>query len=370
MNLVPISASVNIDNDLHTIINSDTSNVFLYVPNFDSSNQSELANWVNDSDKYGTESGYERKQIRLPAGEIIAAAKYRGFYSAGTARFDIGATYDPTDWFTVGFALENSTGSTLNFKGNGLASYVTYRDINTAEANNLQDVLAPGGKKTLDFISNRWITTYEVSGTGLYLEPEKTYALPKKMRLGFALKRPFLIAVDFEQNQTPLTIVGSPDATFSNLNFVRLGLESQLFSLPFWARMGFTFMLKPTVAGGAPATQDSINSLFKYSVLPVKLDFGSTLNLWGVEISDSFGVNALSLINLVQFDTAGIDLNKMVYFGLSVKRSVWEISYLSQFDAVSTAAAYNNKSVGASGSKKFEVSDVKMVQTLGVTYRF
>lgn len=147
-------------------------------------------------------------------------------------------------------------------------------------------------------------------------------------------------------------------------------MESQLFSLPFWGRFGITFALKPTITGSDKKTQDNIDKAFKYGVIPVKLDFGSTLNLWGYEIGDALGINVLPIINLLQVDTNNIDLSKMVYYSLSFKKNVWEVGYLMQLDPLSTAAAIKNKPADASGDKNFEASDLKFVQTLGVTYRF
>lgn len=373
INMIPISASANIDNDVRAVINADTQNVFFYTPNFDKNSESELANWINDPDKYGSPEGYLRKQIVLPAREILANAKYRGFYSASTARLDLGAMYDLTDWLTLGFSMENIGGASLNFKGNGIASYINHRDINTAEAGSLEDIVSPGGKNTIDFFTDTWVTTDEVGENKLYLEPEKNYTLPKKIRYGFALKRPFLIAVDYEQNLNSITIPGSVESKniiISNLSFLRIGTESELFNLPFWMRSGVTFILKPTVTGLDQEAQENLDKYFKYGVIPVKLDFGYTLNLWSYEIGESFGINLTPMLSLLQLDTTNIDLSKIVYYSFSLQKDAWQVSYLYQIDPASTGAAFKNKPAGADGKKEFNFSDIKFVQTLGVTYRF
>jgi hypothetical protein len=368
--LTPINASANFDNDLHVTVNADASDIFVYTPNFDSSNQTEVAKWINDPDQYGNAAGYVRKQIRLPSGQIVASSKYRGFYSASAARLDLGMIYDLNDWFSIGFAAENAGGASLNFKGSDLANYISYREIDTKEANSLTDLLNPGGKRTIDLITDRWVSTSEISGTRLYLEPQKTYQLPKRMRYGFALKKPFLIVVDFEQNQNTIPWPGSAEVSIANLSLLRIGLESSLFNLPFQTRFGFTFMLKPTLTGASPSLKDSIDKTFKYLVLPLRVDVGTILNLWGYEVGDSLGFNFMPLLGLVQFDPNNLDLSRMLYYSLTIGKDAWQITYNSQLDALASASSYSNKSVPAGSKKQLEYSDAKFVQTLGITYRF
>ena len=373
LNMIPVNATANIDNTVQEIIPAGTSDIFLYTPNFDPNNESDLAGWINDPDKYGTSSGYLRKQIKLPAGELVGESKYQGFYSASAARFDLGMMYDVNDWFGVALDLENISGSSLNFRGSGLASYISYRNYDTAEAGSVGDLLLPGGSQTVDLLPDRWITTFEAGSAKLFLEPEKNYSLPRRLRLGAVLRKPFLIAIDYESNQNPITIPGSVEAgnlVISNLSFIRLGFETRVFVLPWWLRFGLSLMMKPNLAGGDPTTVENINKYFKYGVLPARFDLGSTLNLWSYEVSGAFGVSALPAINLLQFDTQNADLSKTVYYTFGAKKDAWEVNYLSAVDAGSTAAAYSNKPTPAGGSKQFEFSDVKYVQTLGVTYRF
>lgn len=377
INMIPISATANIDNDFRSVINADTEDVFLYVPDFDAEDQTELANWINDPDKYGTSAGYKRKQIKLPAGEIIGTGKYRGFYAASTARFDVGAMYDLTDWLTIGFSLENASGSSLNFKGNGIASYFNYRNVNTAEAGSLTDLISPGGQTSLDLIKDTWVTTTEVGDYKLYLEPEKKYDLPKRTRYGIALKKPFLIAIDFEQNQNPIKVAFTQDnqareITISNINFMRVGVETKFLFFPLWLRGGLTLISKPSVAGLTADEQTSLDSAFSYGIFPLKLDLGSEMDTWGIISGTTFGINAQSIFSILQFDTTHIDLSKMTYYNMYVGKDAWQISYLAQFDAFASAGAYNNRE---DKSKKLEqpadyLPFLKFVQTVGVTYRF
>jgi len=367
LNMLPISAAGQIDNDVRTVVNSDTPAQSIKVPNFDPNDPVGSAGWFTDPNKYGTSAGYFAKPLTLPTGDIVADARYRGFYSGSAARLDLGMMYDVSEWFTVGFALENIGGAALTMNGSGLAGYATYRNVNTQEVTNL---LLPGDPNGWTVFQNQWTTTDEVNGTPISLERTKTFQLPKRTRLGFALKRPFLIAFDYEVNQSPFTIPASQEITVSNLSFIRIGLESQLFSLPFWMRSGTTFALKPSIASTDQKTIDDINKAFKFGVLPVKLDLGSTLKLSDWEISDALGISLMPALGVLQFDVNDVDLSKMAYYSLSVARGPWEVKYLTQVDPGATAAAYSNKPADAGGTKSFQTADLRFVQTLGVTYIF
>jgi len=375
LNMIPINASANIDNDIRTVISSDTQDIYLYTPDFDPDNETAISDWTSDPNQYASVDGYKRKQINLPAGEIFATGKYRGFYQASTARMDLGAMYDITEWCTVGLVLENIGGSSLNFRGNGIATFLNYREIDTAEAASFDDLIQPGGKDTYDLISDQWISTNEVSGRRLYLEPERTYALPKRLRFGVAFKKPFLIALDVEQNQTPIVVgYGSGnemnEVTISNINLFRIGMETQLFALPVWLRTGITLLQKPTITGLTTEAQQSVDSAFQMGFVPIKFDFGSDMDLWGTIVGNSFGFNGQSIFSMFQFDTTNLDLSKLVYLNNYVIRDAWKFNYLIAADPVSTFMAYRTKTVAAGSNREFEMSDLRFIQTLGVTYRF
>lgn len=376
LNFIPISATANIDNNIRSVISSDTEDVFLYVPNFDPSSEADLANWINDPYRYSTANGYLRRQIKLPVGEVVGIAEYQGFYSASTARFDLGATYDLTDWLTIGLVMENATGSSLDFKGSGRTAYYSYREVDTTEAEKLSDLLQPGSEKSsLDIITDRWVTSFEAGEAKLYLEPEKTYSLPKKLRFGIAIKKPILLAIDFEQNQTPIRIMAAEnnqpkEYVISNLNFLRVGLETQVLFLPWWLRGGITLTTKPDVTGLTREAQEDLDKAFKYGCLPVGFTLGSNILAWGVELGASLGLNVQTILSLAQFDVNNVDLGKILYYTIYLAKDAWNISYGAQLDPFSTAAAYNNKPTPIGGEKSFEASDVKMIQTLTITYRF
>lgn len=375
LNMIPINATANIDNDIRAVVSSDTQDIYLYTPDFDPNNETAISDWTSDPNQYASEDGYQRKQIKLPAGEIFADGKYRGFYQASTARMDLGAMYDINEWCTVGLVLENIAGSSLNFRGNGIATFLNYREIDTAEAASFEDLIQPGGRDTYDLISDQWTSTTEVSSRKLYLEPERSYDLPKRVRFGVAFKKPFLIALDIEQNQTPLVIRYSDgnemsEVNISNITLLRVGTETQLFALPVRLRTGITLLQKPTITGLTSEAQESVDTAFQMGFVPIKFDFGTDINLWGTIVGNSLGVNAQSLFNLMQFDTTNIDLSKMVYMNTYVAKDAWQVNYLIAADPIATYLAYQSKTVAAGSEREFETSDLRFIQTLGVTYRF
>ena len=372
LNLIPVSAYGEIDNDIRTVIPADATDQFVYVPNFDPNDPNSGGNWMVDPDLYGTQAGYSKKQIKLPAGEIVADAKYRGFYRGSASRFDLGMMYDVNDWMTLGLMFENFTNSAITLKGSGVSAFYSYREINTQEANSL---FQPGSPASWSPISDHWITSYEAGDTKLQMEEEKTFSLPKRLRYGVAFKRPFLIALDWEQNQNPINLRindsnnQSRDIVISDLNLLHVGVETKLFALTL--RYGLSWLFKPSVTGLTPDEQKSVDDTFKVAGgLPAKMDFGALINFWGYKVEGMLGYNTLSVINALQFDSNNLDLSKTVFGGLSVENEPWKVAYQAEFDPASTASAYGTKGAGSNGKKEFQVSDIKLIQSVGITYRF
>ncbi|MFA6169486.1 MAG: hypothetical protein WCW67_06735 [Candidatus Margulisiibacteriota bacterium] len=374
LNLIPISAYGEIDNDIRTVVPSDATDQLVYVPNFDPNDPNSGGNWMVDPDLYGTSAGYSRKQIKLPSGEIVANAKYRGFYRGTASRFDLGMMYDVNDWLVLGLMFENFTNSAIAMKGSGLSAFYSYRQINTEEAGTL---FQPGSPASWSPISDHWVTSYEAGETKLLMEEEKIFTLPKRFRYGVAFKRPFLIALDWEQNQNPITLrvndsSNQPrDIVVRDLNFLHVGIESQLFLLPITVRYGLTWLFKPTATGLTADEQKSLDNTFAVAGgLPPKMDLGALINLWGYKVEGAIGYNALSIINVLQFDSNNLDLSKTVFGGLAVEKEPWKVAYQAEFDPASTASAYGTKGAGSNGKKEFNFSDIKLIQSVGITYRF
>lgn len=371
-NVIPVAATANIENSVRTVVSADTSDQAVYSPSFDPTDQADIFDWVNNPDRYGSSAGYDTKTIDLPNGEMVATSHYQGYYAASTARLDLGMQYEVNDWVTLGLAYENIGGASLDFRGNGLASYLSYREFNTAEVSNLFD---PGTSGSWSPFTDRWITTFEVGDSNLALEQEKSYPLPKRLRYGIAIKRPFLIAIDFENNQVPITFNTNENGVdkvinVSGINYVRLGVETKVFTLPWRVRSGLTLMSKPTITGLTAEAQENVDRAFRFGYLPVDFNLGTDFNSWGTIWGGSLGVNPGSLISLAQIDITNVDLTKTVFYNLYIQRDAWLVNYLFQVDPLATAAAYSARTVPAGEEKKFEVADLKFVQTLGVTYRF
>lgn len=363
VNMTPIGGEINIDNAFRTVVNQDATDIVVYSPDFDTNSSEAIADWFSDSSKYGTQSGYKGKVSQTPAGQAVVDAKYRGFYSASTMRMDLGASYDITEYLRMGIAYENFNAASLNFSGAGRSTYVQSR-IGSAEFSNIID---PAQNDSPGFFKD----TFEpVDGTEDYaLEPNKNYQLPQRMRVGFAFVKPIVIAIDYEKQLNPIRYWAQDDSgdygvvEISDINMVRVGIDLNII------KGGTTLLLKPTVTGLDSEATDSINRAFKFGAVPLKIDLGSTLNLWNWKTDAYLGFNAMSLIDILQFNTLSSDLSKMLYYGLSVTRNYWTVSYLATMDTLGSAAGYYEAREQDS-TKEFKYEDVKWITTWQITYRF
>ncbi len=376
LNIIPVNASANINNKASVVVDENAEQQFTYVPNFDPDSQTEIANWLQDQDKYGTSAGYKRRQLVIPNGQILANAEYRGFYNASAIQFNLGAMYDIGDWLTLGFTMENLGSSGLDFKGNGIASYVSYRDINTNEANNIGNIIDPGGSSQIDLIKDVWVVTNEVSGRTLYLEPEKHYGLPKKSKIGIALKKPILLVIDYEQSNNPyktyIPLNGLQRVIeASNINTVRIGTESRLFFLPIWMRLGISGITKPDITGLDPDSQKTVDDYFNsFPILPTVVDMGNYIKAWGTTIGLSTKANIQPLFSATQLDSLLIGFSRILYANLFVEKDAWNVNYTVYADPLSSIGNHYTKVVEAGKDREFEWSDLVLVHTLGVSYKF
>ncbi|PIS30577.1 hypothetical protein COT42_02750 [Candidatus Saganbacteria bacterium CG08_land_8_20_14_0_20_45_16] len=366
-NLVPISASANITNTALAYVKAGTPDISIYLPNVDANDESSVLNWLQNPDQYSSESGYDRNVISVPAGEVVAEAKYNGFYQASTVRSDLGLNYDLGEIATVALALENFGDAALNFRGQSRVAYVKSR-VSTDEPTGFDD-------PSQEFQWKLFKDTFEtVSGTeDLFLEPEINIHLPKKIRLGFALKKPLLLAIDYEQNQTPLIINYSDNdiaktLTLSNLSILRLGLESQLFFLPARFRCGAPLLLKPEISSTDAELKDNIEQAFKYGLLPAGLTLGLDVNAWGKVIGASTGFSVLPIISLYQCDLQNNDLARIAYYDIYFVNDPWQVTLSCALDPTGTAGAYANRSDLLDKSLKMEY--LKWLQTLSISYKF
>ncbi|KAF0134661.1 MAG: hypothetical protein FD145_492 [Candidatus Saganbacteria bacterium] len=363
-NCTPISATANIQNSMRAIVNDGTGDIYFYVPNFDPNNETDVLQWTTDPNKFANSSGYKKRYFRTPAGETIAEAKYNGFFTASGTRIDLGGLYEMNDFFTIGIAYENIGGTVLNFTGTGRVAFVNTR-ITSMDASNLIDPAAT----SFTFFDDNFSS---VSGTENYgMQESIPVSLPKKVKIGASLKRPFTIAIDYEQQENPINCrYQKSDASYaslvlSDLKFLKGGFETQLFSLPLIIKGGLTLIFKPTVAGADANLLSTIDKAFKYKVLPTKIDLGTSLNLWGTELGNSFGASIMPAFSVLQLDTVGQDFSRLGYFSLFVKRDFWELTYLSILDPAATGAAYSSAE-----NKNDYINIAKFINTLTFSVRF
>jgi hypothetical protein len=372
LNFTPMSANCNINNSARAVVNSGTPDMVFYQPNIDPKNEQSILNWMQDPNQYGTELGYKRNTIHVPAGEVIGEARYKGFYQASASRMDLGATYDFGENITVALAFENLSGATFNFRGQGITSYVNSR-IGSLEAPSIDST------KTITWTPFK-DTFSTVEGTEkFYLEEQLSAELPRKTHLGVALRKPFLIALDYEMNSTPIKVKYEDKTTkltklgtISNITMLRLGTETQLFSLPCWLRGSTILMFKPTLSNFDQDTMDGVDKFFKFGVLPVALELGTEFNFWGVIVGDGLGLNLTPLISAAQADAVNLDFAKVIYYDIYLGNGPWRIGYNMAFDPGATASAYGNR---ADKSKKIEnpsdaMTYLRYIQTLKVSYSF
>jgi hypothetical protein len=363
--LTPISANMNINNTARAVIKSGTPDVYIYQPDFDPEDEAGALNWIQDPNLYGSESGYKRNTINVPEGEVVAEGRYQGFYQSSAMRTDLGATVDFSDVLSLGIVLENFGGANLNFRGQGRVAYANTR-ISTEE---------PGGfEPGQEFHWNMFSDNFEpIEGSeDWFLAENMNVELPKKIRIGAALKKPFLIALDYETNQTPIRVPsseGNPDdITISNLSMLRVGIETQFFTLPMWMRFGIPLMLKPNVKGATQEVLDGIDDAFQFGVLPVGVDLGMEINLYGTHVGGDFGMKPLdTIISYYQLDTLNLDLGKIGYYDVYVTHDPWKFTYLVITDPGSTARAYGNRTNKDEG---FQLEQLKWIQTFTISYVF
>jgi len=365
--LTPISANMNINNTARAVIKSGTPDVYIYQPDFDPEDESAALNWIQDPTLYGGEAGYKRNTINVPEGEVVAEGRYKGFYQSSAMRADLGAHFDLYEVLSLGIMLENFGGANFNFRGQGRVAYANTR-ISTSE---------PGGfEPGQEFVWNMFSDDFEpVEGTeNWFLAENMNVELPKRIRIGAALKKPFLIALDYETNQTPIRIPSAEgenlpnDVTISNISMLRLGIETQLFALPVWFRGGMPLMFKPTIVGATQEVLDNVDKAFQYGVLPVGIDLGMEINFYGTHVGGDFGMKPVdTIISYYQLDTLNLDLGKIGYYDVYVTHDPWKFTYLAVIDPGSTAGAYGNR---VDKDEGFKPEHLRWIQTFTVSYVF
>lgn len=363
INFIPMSTTVSFNNVGLSATTSGSENIEFYIPNFDPGNPVSIQDWFNNN-RYVDENGYNKYTILAPPDQKIYEASISGVYSASATRIDLGMLWEPTDWLSIGAALENSSGAELNFRGVGVISTIeTY--ITTGEAPELE----PGtGNITFDpFLDEpRPIEDAEK----IYLPQSHTVSLPQIARVGFALKGPVLLAIDYERYLNELNF---EDITVSELSFLRIGGEMGILFLPLSIWGESRWMLKPTITVPDQETADEINDFYSdYPVIPSEFHLGFSLKLWGSEYGIGFGENHLAPLDMYQWNLS--ELPRMTYWNAFWRSGAWEINYMAMADVLHNLSfnAGHAEIVedGADGIEGVTGFELVWTYTLGITYRF
>lgn len=369
LNIIPISVQAAFDNNVQSTVTKGSPDMYFYTPNFDPNNEKTVADWTSDQNLYGTQYGYKANPINVPAGEVVMDSKWSGTYTGSAIRTDLGMTWDIQPGTNLNLVMENFLGSSLNMRGAGISYYANSR-FNQANPN----IDPAKGTDWTPFTSSSKDFTF--GDNGLFLEPEKTYQIPKRIRIGASIAKPFPIAIDIENqvNPLPIRIIDSTGTAkmvdITNLNVLRLGTEFQLFRLPLWFSGGMGFVYKPSCEN--KEVQDKIDSIFKIGsrqmpVFPAKLDLGLQTEISGIRTGLALGVDALSVINMYQVDFLYSNIGKTVYYSLYGKKDPWQVSYTAAVDPIATVAGVQGRGVSMSS---LTASDLKWNQIVSVSYKF
>ncbi len=370
-NVIPINARAEIDNRSRVMVNKSATDMVFYTPDFDANDQAAAFAWTQDPELYGTSKGYKMNTISVPAGEVIVDSSYSGVYTGSTLRTDIGAMWLVDDNSNLGFVIENASNSSLNMKGSGLSYYANHR-LNTA---NQPSVDPQSGFSWSPFTAGASDFVF-ASGKGLYMEPVKEYKLPRKLRMGAAFRNPFILTVDYEMPDTPVTIMitdgsGNPKlVTISGMNVLRIGTEMQILNLPAWFRGGIGFVYKP-VADDADV-QAKIDSLFKFRsrslfMFPFKIDGSLQTKIMGNDSGIALGIDPLAIINAYALDVTYSNFGKPFFLSLYTKKDSWNFSYSAVADPIATVASVQSQNRAVTD---ITFADLKWNQALSVSYKF
>jgi len=209
------------------------------------------------------------------------------------------------------------------------------------------------------------------------MEESKTYELPRKLRYGMHITRPFLIALDYETRTNPMIIqvvdsAGSRvDVGISNINVLRLGSEMQVFALPVWLRGGIGVVSKPSADNAE--VQAKIDSTFPEGIpfLPAKLDLGLQTEITGAKTGLAFGVDAMSAISLYSVDLLYTNIAKPLFWTLYTGKENWKIFYTAAADIPGTVMVLKSKGIPMDRAlESLSASDIKWNQTFAVSLSF
>ena len=358
VNFIPISSTVNFSNVIVMTASNDSGAMEYYVPAF--TDFTSVATWVAE-ELYTMEAGYTNFSIIVPPGQKVYNIQVEGNYSAEMLRMDFGMLYKMGDALSFSAVLENVSGNDLVFRGTGLVStaesYLTGDEPPTFEA---------GGGVYRPFTSE----AQPIKDTESWELPEEyVLQVPRKLRLGVALKFPFLLAVDWERY---LDDIVEGDWTISELGFLRVGGEMQILFLPIKLKGDSRWLLKPTITGITdPDQAKQINDLFTaLPAIPTETYLGLSFPLFGYE--GGLGVRENHAAFLSMYAGRILDFLDSVAYDIYLRTDSWDITYTA------VAEPFYNISGNTSIVEKLqeggdvEFTDVKAywTQSIQFTFRF
>jgi len=362
LNVIPMTVDMKLYNEVSVISDSKNSNVKFYIPNLDFASTFEAVNWITH--ECGLPSGYRSMEVETLAGQQIGSAKVAGNYSGSLTRMDLGMQWLPTDFFSVGAVYENFNGATLNLEGVDVIQYVEHR-VDTAS----QMPTATGESYWNPFlpVPTHEVETERIIRSTLTMQPIE---LPRNIKFGVALKKPLILALDWEQWQNEYRFSSDPGhpesahyISFSNISFMRLGMESRLFILPVVMRGSIKGMFKPTT--NDKYTEDNLEEMYANTpIYPVDANIYFGLGIFDGEFGFGFGGGGLPLLQAMMLDMSSIA--KVFYSNVYFTRGNWQISYLMTMDPVLTGFSSDlSSSPGVD-------TEIRLMQTstLSIGFRF
>ena len=362
LNVIPESVDIELNNEMYVQSDANNSNLKFYLPKTNFGSTLEALYWVTS--EVQTPAGYHSMEVETLPGQQLGSAKVAGKYSGSFVRMDLGMQWEPTDWFTLAGVYENFNGATLKLEGVNIIQYVQHRLDTTAkmpteESASYWNPFLPDPTHEVE-VEN-------VIRNTLTMQPIE---LPKKLKFGCAFKKPFLIAVDWEQWQNEYRFTSDPGhpetahyITISDITFLKLGMESQFWFFPVIMRGSLTSLLRPTT--NDPELEKNFDDLYQsLPVVPVDgnlyFGFGLLDGEWGF----GFGGGGLPLLRAVMLDMSGIA--KVFYLNTYFKKGDWQVSYLMTMDPVLTAFSSDISTTAGIDS------DIRLMQTstLSIGFRF
>jgi hypothetical protein len=113
-----------------------------------------------------------------------------------------------------------------------------------------------------------------------------------------------------------------------------------------------------------------LNEIYsKTPVCPARLDLGLATKGWDTKLGLNLGVNALCLLDILQFDTVNADASQTAYLSGYLEQGDWKFTLATNVDEAATAANISSKTTGGS-SYNFNFADIKWRSTFAITYTF